>query len=161
MIDGALSPVLIAVRLSSRQSLSSDSDRPRVVHHHCKPQTSHSIAPDWLSKASEAHPPASLVEADLLQQLDEARLGTKRVVVMVNLDPRQIPVAIIVGLFQQVERGPFVAEHRVYRCRVGRRNIDVRRHSLELLDDFARLLAISRHRVLKSETERWLRTGGL
>src|SRR6266851_9271237 len=122
-------------------------------------QTSDSIAPDWLSKASQAHPPASFVEADFLQQRDEARLGTKRVVVMINLDPRKMEVAILVGLFQQVERGRFVAEHRVYRCRVGRRNIDVRRHSLELLDDFARLLAISQPRVLKSETERWLRTG--
>src|ERR1700687_296306 len=68
-------------------------------------------APDWLSKASETHPPASFVEADLLQQRDEARLGTKRVVVVVNLDPGQIPVAILVGLFQQVERGRSVAEH--------------------------------------------------
>src|SRR5229473_2570230 len=95
------------------------------VNHFAVIRLRDSIATDWLSKASETHPPASFVEADLFQKRDEARLGTKRVVVMVNLDPRQTPIAIIVGLFQQVERGHFVAEHRVYPCRLGRRNIGV------------------------------------
>src|SRR6266852_1219755 len=128
MMDGAaLSHVLSpsgsqaaspSVRTQTNRALctTTASPRPRIQ-----------LRPTWLTKASEAHPPASVVEADLLQQRDEARLGTKRVVVMVNLDPRRkMVVAIIVGLFQQVERGPFVAEHRVYRCLAGRRNIDVR-----------------------------------
>ena len=76
-------------------------------------QTSDSLAPDRLSKAAETLPPASFVEADLLQQLDEARVGAQWIEPVVYLQEYQRKRAVLISIPEPLQSAIFVPESEV------------------------------------------------
>src|SRR5271167_4008218 len=95
--------------------------------------------------------PPSLVEAHFFQQCDEARIGTHRVPVTSNLEVGQAIAPFLVRLIKKVQRGIVLAECEMNPSQPTPRNVSLRRWMIELLDDFARLLSISRLSVFETE----------
>ena len=91
----------------------------------------------------------SIAEAHFFQQIDEARIGAQWVPVRKDLQWDNAPATFLVCFFKKVQCGVVIAECEINQRRVTRRNIRLK--VIELLEGFARLLSISRPRVLGCE----------
>src|SRR5271157_3845056 len=89
----------------------------------------------------------SLVEAHFFLQLDKARLGTQRIVDLVDLEKEHPLRADLVSPLQSVQGPLLVAETEVNYRGAEWRDESLRRHLIQLSEDRPSLIAVTRLRI--------------